>query len=85
MALSYGIDDPGFESRHGLGIFLFTTASRSALEPTQPPIQWVPGALPWDNFTPMLPLCEVLSFRYTASQVPDHVLQKKVVYCKMQV
>jgi hypothetical protein len=22
----------------------FTTASRSALEPTQPPIQWVPGA-----------------------------------------
>jgi hypothetical protein len=29
----------------GLGIFLFTTASRPALEPTQPPIQWVPGAL----------------------------------------
>jgi hypothetical protein len=24
---------------------LFTTASRMALEPTQPPIQWVPGAL----------------------------------------
>jgi hypothetical protein len=29
----------------GLGIFLFTTASRTALDATQPPIQWVPGAL----------------------------------------
>jgi hypothetical protein len=28
-----------------LGIFLFTTASRKALGPTQHPIQWVPGAL----------------------------------------
>jgi len=28
-----------------LGIFLFTTASRTALGPTQP-IQWEPGALP---------------------------------------
>jgi hypothetical protein len=35
----------GFDSRRGLGIFLFTTASRTALEPTQTPIQWVPGAL----------------------------------------
>jgi hypothetical protein len=26
-------------------IFLFTTASRPVLEPTQPPIQWVPGSL----------------------------------------
>jgi hypothetical protein len=29
----------------GLGIFLFTTMSGPALGPTQPPIQWVPGAL----------------------------------------
>jgi hypothetical protein len=35
----------GFDSRRGLRIFLFTTASRTALGPTQPPIQWVKGAL----------------------------------------
>jgi hypothetical protein len=34
-----------FDFRRGLGIFLFTTASRTALVPTQPPIQWVPGAI----------------------------------------
>jgi hypothetical protein len=35
----------GFDSRWGLGIFLFTAASRTALRHTQPPIQWIPGAL----------------------------------------
>jgi hypothetical protein len=35
----------GFDSRWGLGIFLFTTVSRTVLSPTQPPIQWVPGSL----------------------------------------
>jgi hypothetical protein len=44
IALGYELDDQGFESREGLGIFLFTAASRTALVSTQPPIQWVPGA-----------------------------------------
>jgi hypothetical protein len=35
----------GFDSRRVLVIFLFTTASRTALGPTQTPIQWIPGAL----------------------------------------
>jgi hypothetical protein len=45
IALGYGLDDREFVSRQRLGIFLFTTASRPALRPTQPPIQWVPGVL----------------------------------------
>jgi hypothetical protein len=45
MALGYGLNDRGFEFRQELGISLFTIASRPALDPTQPPIQWVPGAL----------------------------------------
>jgi hypothetical protein len=35
----------GFDFRRALGVFLFTTASRTVLGPTQPPIQWVPGTL----------------------------------------
>jgi len=38
ITLGYGLDSRGFESRQGLEIFLFTTASRPALGPTQPPI-----------------------------------------------
>jgi len=45
MALDYGLDDRGLESWQGVGIFLFTTASRLALGRTKPPIQWVPEAL----------------------------------------
>jgi hypothetical protein len=39
------MDDRGFETQRGLGIFLFTTVSRPALGPIEPSIQWVPGAL----------------------------------------
>jgi hypothetical protein len=35
----------GFDSRRGLGIFLFTAASGTAVGPTQPSIQWVTGSL----------------------------------------
>jgi hypothetical protein len=47
MVLGYGLENGvlGFDSRRGLGIFLFTIASRTALGPTQTPIQGVPRAL----------------------------------------
>jgi hypothetical protein len=47
IELGYELDDRGSRVRllRGLGIFLFTTASRPVLGPTQPPIQWVTGAL----------------------------------------
>jgi hypothetical protein len=35
----------GFNFWWGLGILLFTTTSRMAVGPIQPPIQWVPGDL----------------------------------------
>jgi hypothetical protein len=44
-ATGWAIGILGFDSRRGLRIFLFTAASRTALGRTQPPIQWVPGAL----------------------------------------
>jgi len=43
IALGYGLDDRRLESLQGLGIFLFSTASRPALVPTHPPIQWLKG------------------------------------------
>jgi hypothetical protein len=43
---SYGVDDrDSVPGRDRKGYFLFTTTSRLALRPTQPPIQWIPGAL----------------------------------------
>jgi hypothetical protein len=44
MLLSYRLDGPGLIPGKGK-IFLYSTASRSALGLTHPPIQWVPGAL----------------------------------------
>jgi len=42
IATGYGLDDRMIGR---LGIFLITIASTPALRPSQPPIQWVPGAL----------------------------------------
>jgi hypothetical protein len=39
MALGYGLDDREYKSRQSLEIFLFTTASTPALDPTYPPIE----------------------------------------------
>jgi hypothetical protein len=36
---------PCFDSRRGQETFLYSTASRPALGPTLPPIQWVSAAL----------------------------------------
>jgi hypothetical protein len=44
IALGNGLGDRRFGSQEGLGIFIFTTASRLALRPSAP-IQWVPGVL----------------------------------------
>ena len=43
IVTSYGLDSPGIKSRWGRD---FLHLSRLAVEPTQPPIQWVPG-LSW--------------------------------------
>jgi hypothetical protein len=45
-ALGYGLDGRGSRVRFpaGLGIFLSTTASRTAQGPTQRSIQWVRGS-----------------------------------------
>jgi hypothetical protein len=42
IVLTYRV---GFESWQGLQIFLLTTISKLFLRPTQPPVQWVLGAL----------------------------------------
>jgi hypothetical protein len=49
IGTGYGLGDwmIGVRFLMGRRIFLSTTASRPALEPTQPPIQWVQGVFLW--------------------------------------
>jgi hypothetical protein len=44
--LDCALRDPGFQSRRGQEGFLFSKASRPAMEPTQPPVQWIMGVFP---------------------------------------
>jgi hypothetical protein len=41
----YGLDDWGSIPERGMRIFSLASASRPALGPTQPPLQWVPRVL----------------------------------------
>jgi len=45
----------------GLGIFLFTTTFRTVLGPTQPPIQWVRGALSLKSDAFHVPLSSLIT------------------------
>jgi hypothetical protein len=41
----YALDDRAIGVRSPAGAKDFSSVSRSALRPTQPPVQWVPGVL----------------------------------------
>jgi hypothetical protein len=45
VATDYGLDDRRVGVRVPVGSRIFSTSSRPALGPTQPPVQWVLGAL----------------------------------------
>jgi hypothetical protein len=48
-ATGWTTDESGFDSRHGREIFLYSTAFRPALGPTQRFLKWVPGVLSWGS------------------------------------
>lgn len=50
--LEYGLDDPRFESRQGQDVSVSSNTSRLPLEPTQSPIQYLPGLFPTDHSPP---------------------------------
>jgi hypothetical protein len=45
IATGYGLDDRGVGVRVPVGSIIFSISSRRALGSTQPPSQWIPGAL----------------------------------------
>jgi hypothetical protein len=73
-ATGWTIGWSGFDSRRGLGIFLFTTVSSPALEPTQPHIQWVPGAISWAWSWPLTSVqCRGQRMRGAVPALPQYV------------
>jgi hypothetical protein len=76
-ALRCGLDDRWFESRQRLD--LFTTVSRPALGPTQPPIQWVTGSLslvlkrPWDEPDHSPPSSAEVNNAWSYTSTPQYV------------
>jgi hypothetical protein len=68
----------GFDSRRGLVIFLFSTASRTVLKPTQPPMQLVSGSLslevmrPERELTTHFPLVPRLRMRGAVPPLPQY-------------
>jgi hypothetical protein len=43
--MAWTANDSGFDYRQGQDISLFSVESRLDLGPTQPPMQWIPGAV----------------------------------------
>ena len=42
----YGLDGPGFDSRQGKDVSLFSKTPRTAVRPTQPSVKREPGLIP---------------------------------------
>jgi len=89
----------GFDSRRGLGIFLFTTASRTTLGPTEPLTQWVLGTLSigvkWpgreaDNSPPSsaeVKRCVVMTWclvQYRDNFTFTHCIMRSLVTCTLR-
>ena len=51
IGLGYGLGGPGLESRYGQEFIPISETSRPDPWPTQPPMQWVPGFLPWQTWS----------------------------------